>query len=259
MEYWAPVYSCIHWLRPRNQLSRYQLCAQIAVQRCCPSTSWPLPVVQLPVGRNHLDSNQFSASFCAAIPCGVTVVRLSDVMLPVVPLSVVPQTARCPTTSYSPNVPLLPVVPLSVVPRCQLCRMIPAIPLPVVLLPVSLLPVALLPVALLPVGLQPVALLPVALLPVALLPVALLPIVNHNFPDWIMVTTLRFSWVFTITDGAVQFWKPNQTGVSASLLKVRTCGQNIYPTGVKNLKVHKHEIFFLLFLQKPKPYGPKGL
>jgi hypothetical protein len=22
------------------------------------------------------------------------------------------------------------------------------------------------------------------------------------------------------------------------------------------LKVHKHEIFFLLFLQKPKPYGP---
>ena len=25
------------------------------------------------------------------------------------------------------------------------------------------------------------------------------------------------------------------------------------------LKVHKHEIFFLLFLQKPKPYGPKGL
>jgi hypothetical protein len=26
-----------------------------------------------------------------------------------------------------------------------------------------------------------------------------------------------------------------------------------------SLKVHKHEIFFLLFLQKPKPYGPKGL
>jgi hypothetical protein len=25
------------------------------------------------------------------------------------------------------------------------------------------------------------------------------------------------------------------------------------------LKVHKHEIFFWLFLQKPKPYGPKGL
>ncbi len=25
------------------------------------------------------------------------------------------------------------------------------------------------------------------------------------------------------------------------------------------LKVHKHEIFFILFLQKPKPYGPKGL
>jgi hypothetical protein len=25
------------------------------------------------------------------------------------------------------------------------------------------------------------------------------------------------------------------------------------------LKVHKHEIFLLLFLQKPKPYGPKGL
>ncbi len=26
-----------------------------------------------------------------------------------------------------------------------------------------------------------------------------------------------------------------------------------------DLKVHKHEIFFILFLQKPKPYGPKGL
>ncbi len=25
------------------------------------------------------------------------------------------------------------------------------------------------------------------------------------------------------------------------------------------LKVHKHEIYFGLFLQKPKPYGPKGL
>jgi hypothetical protein len=25
------------------------------------------------------------------------------------------------------------------------------------------------------------------------------------------------------------------------------------------LKVHKHEIFLILFLQKPKPYGPKGL
>ncbi len=27
----------------------------------------------------------------------------------------------------------------------------------------------------------------------------------------------------------------------------------------KTLKVHKHEIFLKLFLQKPKPYGPKGL
>ncbi len=27
----------------------------------------------------------------------------------------------------------------------------------------------------------------------------------------------------------------------------------------EDLKVHKHDIFFLLFLQKPKPYGPKGL
>jgi hypothetical protein len=26
-----------------------------------------------------------------------------------------------------------------------------------------------------------------------------------------------------------------------------------------SLKVHKHENFFILFLQKPKPYGPKGL
>ncbi len=25
------------------------------------------------------------------------------------------------------------------------------------------------------------------------------------------------------------------------------------------LKVHKHEIIFLTFLQKPKPYGPQGL
>ncbi len=25
------------------------------------------------------------------------------------------------------------------------------------------------------------------------------------------------------------------------------------------LKVHKHEIFFQIFLQKLKPYGPKGL
>ncbi len=25
------------------------------------------------------------------------------------------------------------------------------------------------------------------------------------------------------------------------------------------LKVHKHELFFLLFLQKPNPYGPKGV
>jgi hypothetical protein len=26
-----------------------------------------------------------------------------------------------------------------------------------------------------------------------------------------------------------------------------------------DLKVHKHEIYFFTFLQKPKPYGPKGL
>ncbi len=25
------------------------------------------------------------------------------------------------------------------------------------------------------------------------------------------------------------------------------------------LKVHEHEIIFLIFLQKPKPYGPKSL
>ncbi len=25
------------------------------------------------------------------------------------------------------------------------------------------------------------------------------------------------------------------------------------------LKVHKHEIFFKIVLQKPKPYGPRGL
>jgi hypothetical protein len=29
--------------------------------------------------------------------------------------------------------------------------------------------------------------------------------------------------------------------------------------GQDTLKVHKHEIFLKLFLQKPKPYGPKGL
>jgi hypothetical protein len=25
------------------------------------------------------------------------------------------------------------------------------------------------------------------------------------------------------------------------------------------LKVHKHEIFIITFLQKPNPYGPKGM
>ncbi len=37
---------------------------------------------------------------------------------------------------------------------------------------------------------------------------------------------------------------------------------NFYPRQAicySALKVHKHEIFFLLFLQKPKPYGAKGL
>ncbi len=27
---------------------------------------------------------------------------------------------------------------------------------------------------------------------------------------------------------------------------------------LSSLKVHKHEIFLLLFLQKPNPYGPKA-
>ncbi len=34
---------------------------------------------------------------------------------------------------------------------------------------------------------------------------------------------------------------------------IRAMGAALY------LKVHKHENFFLLFLQKPNPYGPKGL
>ncbi len=35
--------------------------------------------------------------------------------------------------------------------------------------------------------------------------------------------------------------------------------QHMVGSSEKDLKVHKHEIFFWLFLQKPKPYGPKGL
>ncbi len=27
----------------------------------------------------------------------------------------------------------------------------------------------------------------------------------------------------------------------------------------ETFKVHKHDIFLMNFLQKPKPYGPKGL
>ncbi len=38
-------------------------------------------------------------------------------------------------------------------------------------------------------------------------------------------------------------------------------GKNILPHKIPQpaLKVHKHEIFFFTFLQKPNPYGPKGL
>jgi hypothetical protein len=35
------------------------------------------------------------------------------------------------------------------------------------------------------------------------------------------------------------------------------CGHVAAPV-IGQLKVHKHEIFFITFLQKPKPYGPKG-
>ncbi len=35
--------------------------------------------------------------------------------------------------------------------------------------------------------------------------------------------------------------------------------QRLMESDPKPLKVHKHEIFFLTFLQKPTPHGPKGL
>ncbi len=44
-----------------------------------------------------------------------------------------------------------------------------------------------------------------------------------------------------------------------------SCGDErflVYQLGAlcrSTLKVHKHEIFFIIFLQKPKPYSPKGL
>ncbi len=37
------------------------------------------------------------------------------------------------------------------------------------------------------------------------------------------------------------------------------CRTRFFPLQMLLLKVHKHEIFFWLFLSKPKPYGPKGL
>ncbi len=33
---------------------------------------------------------------------------------------------------------------------------------------------------------------------------------------------------------------------------------NLHEFSKGSLKVHKHEIFFLTFLQKQNPYGPKG-
>ncbi len=40
---------------------------------------------------------------------------------------------------------------------------------------------------------------------------------------------------------------------------VSNYNDNLYIISIFYLKVHKHEFFFRLFLQKPKPYGPKGL
>jgi hypothetical protein len=50
----------------------------------------------------------------------------------------------------------------------------------------------------------------------------------------------------------------NMIAVTIRFVVFCWCLQHRY-MGTRWLKVHKHEISFGLFLQKPNPFGPKGL